>query len=349
MSSRIKELWSRVTDARSSSLDGEEAFRRRFVENLQRCDWEPHRLYSVLTQYDQEYYLRQREAFLHKYRCFYAVSRTIAPRRIIELGASAGSSGDAYLSGSPGAEYIGIDLFGKAARHDDGSTWDPYVIAHKLFADRGFRNYRLIRADLRTVNRLPAAADLVVVDAAHDYENEYADLRLSLTADPTFIFVDDSDDEQAAKPAIRDFVNTDLKGRLAYTVPIEYVGGGLVIRLLDSRSRHRTTVVVDDNLRTIRHQGATTPASAVASRGRVSKEEPPGDDDAQRRARELIEKGVEVTAPTRFGAAGRLVRRIVLFLLRPYDRHQRDVYRAILDAVEETKEQRGSASDHGNG
>jgi hypothetical protein len=52
---------------------------------------------------------------------------------------------------------------------------------------------------------------------------------LALTADPDFIFIDDADGE--AKPAIEKFLSEDLKGRVEYTVPISYLGGGLVIKL----------------------------------------------------------------------------------------------------------------------
>lgn len=208
-----------------------EQFEQKYTENLRVCEWLPHPLYSVLTQYDQEWYLAQSDAFMHKYRCFYAVSKTIAARKIIELGACAGASADAYLSAAPGAEYIGFDVFGVNFRHDDGTKWDPYEIAERLFKDRGFRNWELIRANLRTLDKLPAESDLVVVDAAHDFDNEYADLKLARSANPSFIFVDDAADESAAKPAIEKFLHEDLKDQVDYTFSIDYLGGGLVIKL----------------------------------------------------------------------------------------------------------------------
>lgn len=211
--------------------DQSQEFAELFAENLRTCEWEPHPLYSVFTQYDQEYYLKQKEAFLHKYRCFYAVSKTISPKVILEMGTSAGSSADAYLSGAPEASYIGFDSFGIGTRHDDGSAWDPYEVAQRLFEARGFKNYKLIRIDLRVLDRLPYKADFVVVDASHDFENEYADLKLALTADPTFIFVDDADDENGAKPAIEKFLNEDLKGKVEFTASIDYQSGGMVIKL----------------------------------------------------------------------------------------------------------------------
>lgn len=230
MASTIKQLWQSVRGSRPVFSNGEE-FYERFAENLEACSWSPHPLYSVFTQYDQEYYLQAEEAFLHKYRCFYAVSRTISPKRIIELGTCAGSSADAYLSAAPRARYIGLDVYGNNIRHDDHSVWSPLEVANKLLKDRGFKKYELIKVDLRSLERLPAKADFVVVDAAHDFYNEYADLQLALTAKPTFIFVDDADDEHQAKPAIDKFLNEDLRDKVDFTVPIEYLGGGIVIKL----------------------------------------------------------------------------------------------------------------------
>lgn len=231
MSLAIKQFWRNLRGARSSGLFSAKRFREQFEATLKECTWQPHPLYSVFTQYDQEIYLARKEAYTHKYRCFYAVSKTISPRKIIELGACAGASGDAYLSAAPQADYLGIDVFGINARHDNADEWDPYKIAEQLFHDRGFKNWRLLKANLRTLTRLPEQADFVVVDAAHDFDNEYADLQLALTANPTFIFVDDANDENAAKPAIEKFLKEDLRGAVAYTFAINNLDGGLVISL----------------------------------------------------------------------------------------------------------------------
>jgi predicted O-methyltransferase YrrM len=222
------DIWKSSREGRKFSL---EQFSERFAENFHTCEWEPHALYSVFTQYDQEYYLARKDDFMRKYRSFYAVSKTISPRRIIELGASAGASADAYLSAAPSAQYWGLDTFGASSHHADGSWWDPYEVAVKLFNDRGFKKWELVRGNLRALKKLPALADLVVVDAAHDFENEYADLKLALTANPRFIFIDDSDDENEAKPAIEKFLQDDLKDRVDYTFHVDYTGGGLVIKL----------------------------------------------------------------------------------------------------------------------
>jgi hypothetical protein len=71
----------------------------------------------------------------------------------------------------------------------------------------------------------------VVIDAAHDFANEYADLQLALTADPEILFIDDAADPDQAGPAIAKFLAEDLAGRVRFTAAIPYLGGGLVVRL----------------------------------------------------------------------------------------------------------------------
>ena len=231
MTSLFKSLWQRGSRAPRGDKVAGRAFQQSFLENLRTCAWTPHPLYSVFTQYDQDFYLINEAGFQHKYRCFHAVSKTIAPKLIIELGTAAGSSADAYLSATPTAQYIGYDQFGPAMHQVHGTAWNPYEVATKLFTSRGFTAYELKRVDLRSLRSLPHA-DMLVVDAAHDFDNEYADLKLALTSSPRFIFVDDSDGHEA-KAAIDKFLSKDLRGRLDYSVPIEYPGGGLVIKLKD--------------------------------------------------------------------------------------------------------------------
>ena len=216
------------------SPQSREQFEQRFLITATTCQWEPHPLYSVFTQYDQEYYVNQAQVFLCKYKCFYAVSKTISPKKIIEMGALAGSSADAYLSAAPEAEYLGIDLFNPNIRHDDHSPWDPYQVAQQLFESRGFRNYQFLKTDLRNLAELPYPADFVIVDAAHDFDSAYSDLKLAMTASPRFLFVDDADDVNDAKPAVDQFLSQDLNDRVDYMVHIAYQGGGLVIKLKNS-------------------------------------------------------------------------------------------------------------------
>jgi len=223
-----------MTQLPDDSPKSREEFEQAFLTNITNSQWEPHPLYSVFTQYDQEYYLDRARVFVCKYKCFYAVSKTISPKKIIEMGVCGGSSGDAYLSATPEAQYLGIDLYNLNVRHDDHSSWDPYDVTRRLFESRGFQNYQLLKTDLRTLSSLPYGADFVIVDAAHDFESAYADLKLALTASPSFLFVDDCDDVNAAKPAIDKFLSQDINGRIDYTVHIAYQGGGLVIKLKDA-------------------------------------------------------------------------------------------------------------------
>ena len=204
-------------------------FLKQFNENLAACDWEPHPEHSVFTQWDQDFYLKRRDEFLYKYKCFWAVSRTISPRIIIEIGTHAGAGADAYVSGTPTARYIGLDWFGEATHQVTGERWAPLEEAHALFAARGFTDYELIRVELRTLQSLPARADFVVVDAAHDPENEYEDLKLALTADPEWIWVDDVEGE--CRPALEQFLREN-ESRIDFTCLIKYAGSGLVIKLL---------------------------------------------------------------------------------------------------------------------
>jgi predicted O-methyltransferase YrrM len=206
---------------------------RKILESYERCDWSPHPQYSVFTQHDKEFYLDREQSFRQKYRYFYAVSKAISPTKMIEIGAFAGSSADAYISATPTVEYTGIDLFGLFYCQESGKEFDPYETAKVLFTERGFSKVTLLKQDLRRLDRLPHEADFVVVDAAHDFENEYADLKLALTANPKFIFVDDADDPTQALPAIEKFLVEDLAGKVAYTVSLDYIGGGLVIKLKD--------------------------------------------------------------------------------------------------------------------
>jgi glycosyltransferase involved in cell wall biosynthesis len=108
--------------------------------------------------------------------------------------------------------------------------------------------------------------------------------------------------------------------------------------LLRKRSIERTTEFIQERLAEIRvrrerPRPAAQQAEPATPAGRDQVEVDP---EAERRARELIERGPDPFAPTRFGSIGRFVRRMVSYLLRPYDRHQREVQRALLDAIRES-------------
>jgi len=211
-------------------------FFQALYENFDKCDWQPDAEYSVFTQYDgATYYVPRREGFLRKYRWMYAVAKTIDPQRIVELGTHAGSSADAYLSasrsnrdgGGTNCEYIGIDEF----NNQEALQWKPLEVTERLFSKRGFANFQFIRADLRTLTQLEPA-DMVVVDAAHDVTNALEDMKLALTANPGFVFVDDINGTDV-RAAWTEFYEA-YRERIAWFCKVDYPDGGLVVRLVPS-------------------------------------------------------------------------------------------------------------------
>ena len=213
-------------------------FLRAFNRNLAACDWEPHPQYSVFgKQWDRSFYAARRPEFEHKYRCFWAVSRTIKPERIVEIGCASGASADAYLSATPTADYHGFDWYGagswwaKVRDEESGELPTPRADLEALFKERGFARYRIHDGNLRALTELPVKSDFVVVDAAHDFENEYADLKLALTAGPRWIFVDDvTGEEGETTRAVNTFL-AENASRVEFTANIDYIVGGLVIKL----------------------------------------------------------------------------------------------------------------------
>ncbi len=212
-------------------------FARRFADHFNSCDWAPHPLYSVFTQYDAGYYLARRGGFERKYRSMWAVARTISPQVIVELGTHAGSSADAYISATRGlagrhdhAHYIGYDLFGISPLPGGSGEWNPRRVCEALFADRGFHNWRLSQGDLRTLTAIEPA-DFVVVDAAHDLRNAWEDLQLALTASPRWLFVDDVSGFEVQQAI--ELLLEQQRAHILFTFPVDYPDKGLVIRLAD--------------------------------------------------------------------------------------------------------------------
>jgi predicted O-methyltransferase YrrM len=201
-------------------------FRDRVALHLRRCDWAPHPQYSVFTQYDGGYYRRQRQEFLHKYRCLHAVARALRPRRIIELGAHAGSAADAFLAAAPEAGYLGLDLFSAGHLGESGEPWRPQEVARRLFEARGYAHARLLRADLRALDRLPESADVVFVDGDHSYDSALGDLELAATAAPEFVVVDDAQDD--VHRAVEAFTFS-RRSEIEWTARIDYIGYGVVL------------------------------------------------------------------------------------------------------------------------
>ena len=172
-------------------------FVSRYNHNFIECTWEPHSAYSVFSQYDgPSYYLPRKNLFLRKYRCLFALAKTISPSKIIELGTGAGSSADAYLCGFREAgnlsdmEYIGYDFFNKNYSQLDNSEWNPYEVARKLFSSRNFCRYKLTKIDIRLLKQLEKAC-MVAIDSASDFFGAFDDMKLALTANPEWILIDD--------------------------------------------------------------------------------------------------------------------------------------------------------------
>lgn len=199
-----------------------EKFKEKFEQELSKCEWMPHKDYSVFTQYDKSYYLKSSEAFLKKYRTFYLVSKILKPKSIMELGCCAGSSGDAFLSAVPEAQYLGIDIFGKGLG-EDGKMWDSYEIIQKLFKDRKYKNVSFYKENLRKIVKLPIRSEFVFVDAMHDERNAYLDMILALTAYPKWIFCDDTVGQ--AGVAAKNFA-IDHELRIDGIIDFDYVGQG---------------------------------------------------------------------------------------------------------------------------
>jgi len=206
-----------------------EGFQAAFAANLGACTWEPDPEYSVFTQYDAELYTRVKEHFVHKYKVFWSVARTLMPTVIIELGCFAGSSADAYVSASR-ASYIGYDLFEFAdpmglGQQSEPAKFDPFRVAVKLLGKRGFLSWELRRRNLRHMTTIPDNCDLGVVDAAHDYTNAIADLKLIATANPKWVWVDD----YAGKDVQRACAEFCEDRNPAWTCEVPYINQGYLI------------------------------------------------------------------------------------------------------------------------
>jgi hypothetical protein len=203
-------------------------FLQRFAQNMASCPWRPDAEYSVFTQFDGvRYYEPQRQGFERKYRCMWSVARSLMPQKIVELGTNAGSSADAYISAS-GADYVGYDLFGVGRFEWKDEPWNPMVTCIHLFQKRKFVNYKLCKANLRQLAEIEAG-DLIVVDAAHDYDNQLGDLELALTGNPTWIFVDDVNGADVAR-ALSTFLRRHAAG-IEWGALIDYPDGGLLLQL----------------------------------------------------------------------------------------------------------------------
>jgi len=195
-------------------------------------DWMPEIKYSVFNQPDKDFYYSKESCFLRKYKVFRAITKVLNPASIIELGTCAGSAADAYLSGVQYKSfYTGYDSWPMAAPfYEKGikKDWDRHSLCESLFADRNFKEYKLIKKDLRLLRKIEKA-EFVAVDALHDYRNCYQDLNLALTARPKHILVDDSKGEDVNN-SIFDWCKDNRKF-VKTCDEIEHINGACVITL----------------------------------------------------------------------------------------------------------------------
>lgn len=194
--------------------------------------WSQEIRFSVFVQPDKDFYLNQAQGFVHKYKVLKAISETLKPKSIIELGVLAGAGADALLEGvGYKATYHGFDMWEPASPYVENGQWkewDRYQICKDLFKERKFKDYELTKTNTRDISELPKA-DFVVVDAAHDYRNCYWDLRLAITANPKHIYVDDFVNTELQQ-ATKDFTK-EFKERVKSIDEIEHLSGGCLITL----------------------------------------------------------------------------------------------------------------------
>lgn len=197
-------------------------FLNEFNKEIASCTYTMHPLYNVFNSFHDAKYYRARPAeFTYKYKVFATVAKVLQPSHIVELGACAGSSGHAYLSGAPNASYIGYDLFNTP----DEKKYNPYAYAIAVLSTLT-KNFKVIRADFREMSVLPKA-DLVVVDGAHDYKNCYEDIVLAFTSRPEYIWVDDYNGYDVSQAV-------GWAGRVkpyAWWQRLEYCDGGIMLKM----------------------------------------------------------------------------------------------------------------------
>lgn len=193
-----------------------EALEKQIQETLAGCDWKPEGKYSVFGQYDKEFYLERKDAFEHKYRLLWSISRVLEPEKIVELGSHAGAGADAMMLGAPSAFYVGYDLFGV---HDEPEYyWDPKSRLEEMMEARGRiwgEEWSIHQADLRSLSEVESG-DLLVVDAQHDRISALLDTKLALDASTRWILIDDYYGE-GVKLGVDDFMamfRHKVKGRL---------------------------------------------------------------------------------------------------------------------------------------
>jgi predicted O-methyltransferase YrrM len=124
-------------------------------------------------------------------RCYefkFGISRLLRPKSILEIGVRYGYSAAAFLSGSPGAEYVGLD----ADNSTYGGTGGAYREAEKMLREHFGPSIVIIECDTQKSRPyLEKGFDLVHVDGDHSRAGCLSDLRLAVAMGAKMILVDD--------------------------------------------------------------------------------------------------------------------------------------------------------------
>src|SRR5581483_5808416 len=108
------------------------------------------------------------------YKMKWAISRTLRPRSILEIGVRYGYSGLAFLDACPSASYLGIDLDSDLFGGVKGAIgWAREKMS-------GY-NAELLVGNTQTMHRLPGGVyDLIHVDGQQDGDGSFHDLELAI-------------------------------------------------------------------------------------------------------------------------------------------------------------------------
>jgi FkbM family methyltransferase len=129
------------------------------------------------------------------YDALLATAKTLAARRVVEIGVLNGYSALAFLRAGA-EEVIGIDNGREPARVGTEGHAERILAGH---------NFRMIRSDSRSLSGLPTC-DLVFVDADHSYEGCLSDLWKAARAAPA-VLVDDYREGNPIARAVERFLD----------------------------------------------------------------------------------------------------------------------------------------------
>lgn len=176
--------------------------------------------YYPLELYDHRPFLNYPEKHAHiqeqnateeyriKYACFRrAITATLRPKSIIEIGVRGGVSALAFLDGMPHAKYLGID------NNLDGllDGVDYLGATEEWFKHFGY-DATIVRMDTQKIYRLPETADFIHIDGCHTREGAAHDITLALDAGIPWILVDDTAAESVHSGVMDAICNRDPIG-----------------------------------------------------------------------------------------------------------------------------------------